>query len=106
MPKPRKAEPKNKKESGQDARAPNFSTTIAVRVIPRASRNKIEVQADHSYKIHLTSPPVDGAANRQLIQLLSKTFSVPARQIEIVSGINSRNKIICVYSPQRHKEFL
>jgi len=86
MPKPRTAELKSKN-----------SNKIAVRVIPRASRNKIEAQAENSYKIHLTSPPVGGAANRQLIQLLSKTLSVPARRIEIISGANSRNKIVCIH---------
>ncbi len=71
----------------------NTSCIISVRVVPRASRIKILKEADH-FKIKLTSPPVDQAANRQLQELLAKKLSLPIRNIEIISGLQSRNKRI------------
>lgn len=67
---------------------------IAVRVIPSSSRNQITKQEDGSYKIKLTAAPVDGAANKKLIELLSKEWNVATSQIRIVRGATSKNKIV------------
>jgi uncharacterized protein YggU (UPF0235/DUF167 family) len=40
---------------------------IQVRVIPRSAKISIENLGPGLYKIKLTSPPVDGAANEQLL---------------------------------------
>jgi uncharacterized protein (TIGR00251 family) len=40
------------------------------------------------------SPPVDGAANDELIRLLAKTFGVTRSAIEVVAGQNSKTKRI------------
>jgi uncharacterized protein (TIGR00251 family) len=42
----------------------------------------------------LTAAPVDGAANEALIEFLSERFSVPARAVRIVSGAQSRSKVV------------
>ena len=68
--------------------------TFAVRVVPRASRSQIAGEYDGALKIHLTSPPVDGAANAELTKLLAKTFGVSKSDIEIVSGETSKSKRI------------
>jgi hypothetical protein len=49
---------------------------------------------DGSLKIRLTAPPVDGAANEALVRFLSDTLSVGRSQVEIVSGLTGRQKII------------
>jgi len=46
------------------------------------------------YKIKVTSPPVDGKANRELISLISKKLGIPKSSIEIVSGKTSRMKVL------------
>ena len=61
---------------------------------PRASRNKICGLRDKYLKIRLTSPPVDGAANKMCIKFLAKILSVSSSQITIVSGQQGRKKII------------
>ena len=68
--------------------------TLAVRVQPRASRNSISRLEDGTFKIRLTAPPVDGAANEALITFLSETFSVSKSSVEIISGQSARQKII------------
>ena len=68
------------------------SCLIRVQVVPRSSRVAIEAVGDLHFKIRLTSPPVEGAANRQLVEVLADQLSLPRRQIEIVAGENSRHK--------------
>ncbi len=66
---------------------------ISVRVIPRSSRNVLEWN-EGSIRARLTAPPVEGAANAALIELLSKQLALPRRNIEIVRGATGRQKII------------
>lgn len=70
------------------------AVTFSVRVIPRASRSEIVGEHDGALKVKLASPPVDGAANTELIKLFAKKFGVSKSDIEIVSGETSKNKRI------------
>lgn len=65
-----------------------------VRVVPRSSRSEIVGEHDGVLKIRLASPPVDGAANAELIKLLAKKFGVAKGDVEIVNGETSKNKRI------------
>ncbi|HEY9851827.1 MAG TPA: DUF167 domain-containing protein [Leptolyngbyaceae cyanobacterium] len=65
-----------------------------VKVKPNSKQQKIAEAADGSLTVHLKSPPVDGKANQELIELLSKKFNVTKSQITIKSGVSSRNKIV------------
>lgn len=65
---------------------------LAVRVIPRSPRSKIDGRRGDAILVRLAAPPVEGAANEALIELLSRKFHVPKRQITIVSGATSRDK--------------
>lgn len=72
-------------------------SALAVRVTPRASKNKIvEVLSDWTVKIHLAAPPVDGEANEQLVAFLAEVLSVPKSRLEIVAGATGRDKLISV----------
>ena len=61
---------------------------------PRSANNKICGLQDEYLKIHITSPPVDGNANKMCVKFLAKILSVSQSQIAIVSGQNGRKKII------------
>jgi len=67
---------------------------LDVRVIPRAARSQIAGRRDDALLIRLCAPPVDGAANNELIRLLAETLRVPKRNIEILSGERARTKRI------------
>lgn len=72
-------------------------SAIAVRVTPRASRNKIaEVLDDGTVKIHIAALPEDGEANEQLLAFLAEVLNVPKTRIEIVAGATGRDKLISV----------
>ncbi|HKX83959.1 MAG TPA: DUF167 domain-containing protein [Pyrinomonadaceae bacterium] len=67
-----------------------------VRVVPRSSRTEIVGELDGAVKVKLSSPPVDGAANAELIKLLAKRLGVSRSSIEILSGGTSRTKQLLV----------
>ena len=71
--------------------------SFKVRVQPRASRAAITgVLGDEILKIALAAPPVEGRANEALVRFFAELFDVPPSAIEIVSGGQSRNKVVCV----------
>ena len=70
---------------------------IAIKVQPRASRTEIVGTADGFLKVRVAAPPVDGAANSELIQWLSKQLSVRKSDVRIVSGERGRNKLVYVH---------
>lgn len=67
---------------------------VAVLVQPRASRNAVVGLQGEELKVALTSPPVDGAANKACIQFLAKLFRQPKSSVRILSGETSRHKRI------------
>ena len=76
--------------------ATNNGVSFAVRVQPRASRSGVAGESDGALKVRLAAPPVDGAANEELIRLMSALFNVSRSQIVIRSGQTSRNKLIVI----------
>jgi uncharacterized protein (TIGR00251 family) len=68
--------------------------TFNVRVVPRASRSEIAGKFDDALRVRLAAPPVDGAANRELIRILAKELKVPQAAIDIVAGSASKNKTV------------
>jgi len=69
---------------------------IDVRVVPRAARAGIAGTRDDALLVRLHAPPVEGAANAELIEVIAKAFGVPRRSVTIVSGERSRNKRVAV----------
>lgn len=67
---------------------------LDVRVVPRASRSEIVGFHDGALKVRIAAPPVDGAANAELVKLLAKQFGVAKSDVEIIGGQASRNKRI------------
>lgn len=70
--------------------------TFDVRVVPRASKSEIVGEHDGALKVRIASPPVDGAANSELIRLFAKKFGVSKSDISILSGESSKNKRIMI----------
>jgi uncharacterized protein (TIGR00251 family) len=68
------------------------SVTLAVRVIPRAAKSTIAGIRDDALLVRLVAPPVDDAANTELVRLLADTFAIPRSAVTIVSGAKARRK--------------
>jgi len=69
---------------------------IRVRLQPRSSKNAVEGVQENSLKIKLTAPPVEGEANRALIEFLSDILGIRKTALSIDSGTKSREKRVKV----------
>lgn len=70
---------------------------IPVRAQPRASRTAIAGVHDGALKVQLQAPPVDGAANEALLAWLAReVLGIPTRQVRLVRGDTSRDKLVAV----------
>jgi uncharacterized protein (TIGR00251 family) len=65
-----------------------------VRVQPRASRSEVVGEQEGALRVRLAAPPVDGAANEALVELLAELLHVAKRDIRIVTGATSRRKVV------------
>jgi uncharacterized protein len=72
---------------------------LTVRIVPRASRSEIVGMVDGVLKIRIAAPPVDGAANAELIKLLARAFAVAKSDVEFISGESGKTKILRILGP-------
>jgi uncharacterized protein (TIGR00251 family) len=78
----------------RDSGGSGGAVRVAVRAKPRAKKSRV-VRADGlTIEVALAAPPVDGAANEELISVLAESLSVPARAIRLVIGAGSKNKVV------------
>jgi uncharacterized protein (TIGR00251 family) len=69
---------------------------IDVRVVPRAARAGIAGTRDGALLVRLNAPPVEGAANAELIEILADALGVSKRAVSIAAGEHSRRKTVHV----------
>lgn len=74
----------------------NGSLSFNVRVVPRASRSEVVGEHDGALRVRIAAPPVDGAANEELVRLLARKLRIPRSAIEITGGQTSKLKVIVV----------
>jgi uncharacterized protein (TIGR00251 family) len=72
------------------------SLTFKVQVVPRASRSEIVGEHNGALRVRLAAPPVDGAANEELVRILARALAVSRSAIEIKSGHSSKTKQVHV----------
>jgi len=82
----------NESRRGQPPNRPPAQPTILIHVQPNARRTEIAGRHGDAIKIRVAAPPVDGAANAELIRFLADQLGLPKSAIEIVSGAGSRRK--------------
>ena len=73
-----------------------MSTTLEVRVRPRAGRNEIVVSADGEVRVYVTAAPEGGKANEAVLALLAQKLGVPKRSVSLVRGHAGRDKLVAV----------
>jgi len=67
---------------------------IKVKVKPSSGKQEIEKISNERYKVNLKKPAEENKANIELIKLLSRKMKVPFKNINIIKGLTSKNKII------------
>ena len=62
---------------------------------PRAKRSKVGERGD-AVEISLAAPPVDGAANAELLRFMAEVLDVPKRGVSLMRGDGSREKRLAI----------
>lgn len=68
--------------------------SFRIRVEPRSSWQGVSGVVGDALKVKVHAPPVGGAANEKIIEILAETFHVKKTAIRITRGHSSRDKII------------
>jgi hypothetical protein len=70
---------------------------LAIRVVPGASKNEVVGLNGGVWKVRLTAPPVEGKANRALVEYLAEKLDIGRSKVGLVKGTASRSKLVAVY---------
>ena len=70
------------------------STRLRLRVVPGAARPGVVGRHGQAWKVRVAAAPERGAANAALVDLIARTLGVRARDVRLVSGHGSRDKIV------------
>lgn len=65
-----------------------------MRVVPRSSRDRVAGELGDRLKLQVTSPPVEGEANRAVCELLAKTAGLANRAASVSAGATGRSKTV------------
>jgi len=68
--------------------------TVKIRVEPRSSRKGVSGVLGDALKVRVNSPPVGGAANEELIEILSDEFGIRKTAMRIIRGAASKDKVV------------
>ena len=78
--------------------------TIKIKVDPKSAQSGISGIVGDVLKIKVNAPPVGGAANEELIEILSKEFTVRKTAIKIILGHHSRDKVVEIEGREAEKK--
>ena len=79
---------------------------ITVYIQPSAKKAGYAGLYDNMPKIKITAPPVDGAANSEIIKIFAKLLNIAKTNVEIVSELSSRTKILDINADITYEEIL
>ena len=79
---------------------------LRVKAQPQSSKNSFCEILEDALKIKIKAPAVEGAANKELIKFISKSFKVPKSSIELLSGQTSKIKTLKFPKTQEFLEFI
>ena len=71
-----------------------MTARVAVHVQPRARRTEVAGMHGDAVKVRLAAPPVDGAANEELVRFVAERLGVPRSAVRIAAGAASRRKVV------------
>ena len=67
---------------------------LRLHVQPRAAHNQVAGLQGEALKLRLTSPPVDGKANKAVVAFLARLLDLPKSSLSLRSGLQSRSKTV------------
>jgi uncharacterized protein (TIGR00251 family) len=76
------------------ARQQGADVLLAIKLVPRASKNEIMAGKEAELRVRVTAPPVDSAANEALVRFLAEELDLPRNRVDLVRGHTSRHKTV------------
>lgn len=73
-----------------------------IKISPNAKKNEI-IHEGEFVKIKITAQPIDGKANKALVEFLSKYFKIPKTSIKILKGETSKEKTVLFCTSDEQK---
>jgi len=70
--------------------------SILVAASPRASRTEAAGIAAGRLRVRIAAPPVEGAANEELVRFLARLLRVPRSAVTVTAGSAGRRKTVVV----------
>ena len=80
----------------------NDGVIVNIQISPNAKKNEI-IKTDSGIKIKITEQPIEGKANKALIEFLSKNLKIPKTYIQIIKGETSKDKTVLFKTNEREK---
>ena len=81
------------------------SILLKVYLQPKSSKSEVVGPYRDGIKVKVTAPPVEGKANEALIRLLAHQFGTSPSCIEIIKGLQAREKTVKILNPLLNKRF-
>lgn len=75
---------------------------LKLKIVPNSSKNEI-IKTEEGLKVKITAQPIEGKANKALIDFLSKTFKISKSSFGIIKGETSKEKTILIKCEDEEK---
>lgn len=83
------------------------TVSLRIKAQPNASKNEFcDVYDNDAIKIRIKAPAVEGAANKELVKFLAKSFRVSKSDILFKTGQNSKIKIVAFPLNEKFKDWI
>lgn len=76
---------------------------VNLKIVPNSSKNDIVLEEEF-VKVKITALPIEGKANKALIEFLSKKFKIPKTSIEIIKGETNKEKTLLFKTDDAEKQ--
>jgi hypothetical protein len=86
------------------ARPAKNGTLLNLRVAPGAKRTSLEgPYGEHTLKLKVSAPPVNGKANAEVERFLADLLSLPRSSVSVTRGVASKDKTVLLHDADPHQ---
>lgn len=82
--------------SGDVIRSDGARLLLEIYAAPRAAKSRVAGLHDGRLKVLVAAPPVEGAANRELVRFLARELGLPRSGVTLAKGASSRKKTVAI----------
>ena len=79
---------------------------LEIKVVPSSGKIGFIIDKQQRLKCYVKSAAQDGQANYELVKFIAKSCGVPQRDVDIIAGLISRNKVLLITTSLTYEQFL